>query len=115
MRRHRIPFRFVPIPSIFCEDWLAGADCPLSLNDVKCYLFVCKQLYGLFTPKPIIAVCQFEEYTGLSRRTVQRSLATLVRLHLIRVTGPIKRPRKYELLMPRAFEIGSATLAGATE
>lgn len=107
-RRLRIPFRFIPIPAVIFEEWLPSGR--MSLNELQCYAFICRQTYGLSKPPRVLMTSQFVKHTGLSRRTVQRSISRLIDKHLVRVTGSPRKPRLYEVLMPHDIQIQRATM-----
>src|SRR5690242_3678107 len=100
-RRLRIPFRFIPIPTVIFEEWINK----ISYSELKCYAFISRQTYGLSKPRHLIYISQFVQFTGLSRATVKRALAGLLNKHLIRVTGSPRKPRQYEILMPHDIQI----------
>ena len=104
-RPKRLPFRFIPIPAIVFEEWLQSGK-TWSQNEILVLGFIVRQLYGLSKPREHIALREFAEFSGLSVRTVSRMLASLQKRGVIRVTGSVKRPRKYEILMARSIEFG---------
>jgi hypothetical protein len=51
-----------------------------------------------------IGISQLVDLTHIPRRSVDRALASLKSRGLLKVTGSVKKPRLYEVLMPKTMQ-----------
>jgi len=105
--KFRIPieFAFTPIPNAFIEHHLLE----LNLTQIRVYLTLMRLTRGHQKKRDAIAISQIVKMSGIPRRTVNRALQSLRNFGLLEVTGPAKRPKIFEIQIPKKGQIRSAT------
>ena len=98
--RRSVPFAFTPISNHFIEHQMGT----LRESELKVYLTIMRFTWGHGKRKDSIATVQLIKMTTLPRSTVCLAVKGLREGGFIEVTGPSRRPRIFEVLMPKNFK-----------
>lgn len=94
---YRVPFRFVPTPTILIDEWLAELDG----SEIKVYLAINRKTWGFRKSSDQIAIEQLVQMTGLSESTVKRCTKLLKIRGLLAISGSARHAKVYEILHGR--------------
>jgi DNA-binding transcriptional ArsR family regulator len=104
--RYRVPFPFTTVPSHFIDDgWLFE----LPKDQMVLILSILRLTWGHRKAKDAIALSQLVGKSQLSLSTVKRGLKKLRECGILRIYGPQKRPRIYEIDLSRRLNIAEPT------